>query len=290
MAATKRGLGKGLGALMGESNIQEGENKENVKEVDILLVDNDKNQPRKNFDKEKLDELAQSIKTHGIMQPILVYENNGRYTIVAGERRFRAAKIAGLKKIPVIVRSFTDRQRLELSLIENIQREDLNPLEQAMALHELVTQYKVTQEEVAERVGKKRSTIANLMRLLSLPESVKQMVREEKLSAGHARSLLPLDDMKLIEETANTVVNKNWSVRQTEEYVRKMTEAGKRKKTSEKRPAPAELVEAQDTLSEVFETKVRIQGDSEHGKIVIDYYTRDQLEQIYEAMKSLRDS
>ncbi len=281
----KRGLGKGLSALMAEASEASG-----VTEIDIFLLDNDKNQPRKYFDQEKLEELAQSVRTHGIMQPILVYENEGRYTIVAGERRFRAAKIAGLKKVPVIIREFEGSEILELSLIENIQREDLNPIEQAMALSQLVTQYSLTQEQAAERVGKSRSAIANMMRLLALPEDVRAMVQEGKISAGHARCLLTLEDNGEISSLACEIERKGMSVRQAEEA------AARRKQENTKKPAKKavqarhpELRDAQDAMGDALDTKVKISGNMDKGKIVIDYYNKEQLEQLYAAILSLND-
>jgi len=280
----KRGLGKGLSALMAEASEPSG-----VSEIDIFLIDNDKNQPRKHFDREKLEELAQSVRVHGIMQPILVYEKEGRYTIVAGERRFRAAKIAGLKKVPAIVREFSGREILEFSLIENIQREDLNPIEQAAALSQLVTQYKLTQEQAAERVGKSRSAIANMMRLLSLPDDVKEMVQQGRISAGHARCLLAMEDSGEISGLAREIAENGLSVRQAEELAagRKKSKAGgsKPKKTANTRQA--ELKDAQDALCEALDTKVKISGSVDKGKIVIDYYNKGQLEEIYEAILSL---
>ncbi|MEG1754168.1 MAG: ParB/RepB/Spo0J family partition protein, partial [Christensenella sp.] len=216
----KRGLGKGLGALMADAATDSPIN-EGVNEIDIFLLDNDTNQPRKKFDEAKLKELAQSIKTHGIMQPIIVYQADGRYTIIAGERRFRAAKIAGLSKVPVIVRELDKREILELSLIENIQREDLNPIEQAAALAQLMEDYDLKQEEIAKRVGKSRSAIANLLRLLSLPETVKRQVVGGILSAGHARCLLSLDDKKQIEDGAKYMIDNDLSVRAAEAYVKR---------------------------------------------------------------------
>ncbi len=278
--ATKRGLGKGLGALMADAATSG----EGVTEVDILLLDNNKNQPRKTFDKEKLEELAQSIKTHGIMQPILVCEKNGRYTIVAGERRFRASRMAGLKKVPVIVREFSEREILELALIENIQREDLNAMEQAAALKELTELYDLTQEEVAGRVGKSRSAIANLMRLLSLPAATQKRVEQGELSAGHARSLLSLPESD-IDKTATAVCTKGLSVRQTEELVRDMLKPKPEKKPDE--ATPPEIKSAQRSLSEALSTKVKIQGDYKRGKILIEYYNKEQLEQLFDALSSL---
>ncbi|MGI6152501.1 MAG: ParB/RepB/Spo0J family partition protein [Christensenellaceae bacterium] len=281
----QRGLGKGLGALMVELPGGSAQNENSVTEVDIYLVDNDQSQPRKNFDKEKLDELAQSIKVHGIMQPVIVCQKEGRYTIVAGERRFRAAKIAGLTKIPVIVKEFTDRQILELSLIENIQREDLNPMEQADALNRLVTEYSLKQEEVAERVGKSRSAIANLMRLLSLPEKVKKMVMDGTLSAGHARCLLPLQDEKRILDTANLIVSREYSVRQAEKLVQEL-QSSPAKKAKQKKKQALEILQAEEEISKALSTKVRINGNLEKGKITIDYYTKEQLEQLYGYLKN----
>lgn len=283
----QRGLGKGLDALMGEHVQPDGEN---IKEIDVLLIDNDKNQPRKYFDQEKLDELAQSVAVHGVLEPIIVYANGDRYTIVAGERRFRAAKIAGLKKMPAIIRRYDNQETiLEHALIENIQREDLNPMEQAVALKQLLTAYNLTQEEVAKRVSKSRSAIANLTRLLALPPTVQQLVREDTLSAGHAKCLLALETPALIEQAAQTVIAKKLSVRQTEELVRGLQNPQKKTKETAKRPAlDAELKAAQEALCEALETKVKIQGDNRKGKIIIDYYNKEQLEQLYEAMTSIK--
>ncbi len=279
----KRGLGKGLGALMADAQTPSGDG---VAEVDLLLIDNDPNQPRKTFDPEKLKELAQSVAVHGIMQPILVYEKEGRYQIVAGERRFRAAKLAGLKQVPVLIRQFTDKEILELSLIENIQREDLNPIEQAAALNQLVTQYGLKQEEVAERVGKSRSAIANLMRLLALPETVRQMVLDGTLSAGHARCLLPLETEAKIIAAAKTVTAQGLSVRQAEELVRNLLRPEPQKKNQAERSLPIELAEAQEALCTALSTKIQIKGDLKKGKIIIDYYTKEQLEALYELLKT----
>ncbi len=280
----KRGLGKGLGALMADAQPQ---TETGVLEVDIFSIDNDKNQPRKTFNEEKLQELAQSIKVHGIMQPIIVQEKDGRYIIVAGERRFRAAKIAGLKKVPIIVKVYENKEAFELALIENIQREDLNPMEQAAALSRLVSEYNLKQEEVAERVGKSRAAIANLMRLLSLPESVKEMVQKAEISAGHARCLLPLGEAQVIEETAKQIINQAMSVRQAETLVKKMIQ---KKSVPEPQASPKEtyiapeIKEAQETLSAVLSTKVRINGDLQKGKITIDYYNKEQLEHLYDIL------
>ncbi|MEG0630426.1 MAG: ParB/RepB/Spo0J family partition protein [Christensenellaceae bacterium] len=280
----KRGLGKGLGALMGESATEQTESV-GVHEVDIYLLDNDTNQPRKTFDEQKLKELAQSIKIHGIMQPITVVKKEGRYTIIAGERRFRAAKMAGIDKVPILVKDLTDKEIVELSLIENIQREDLNPLEQASALNKLVQEYHLKQEEVAKRVGKSRSAIANLMRLLGLPQSVQKMVISNQISAGHARCLLPLEDEVRIKDAANIIASRDLSVRQAELLVKDMIEPKVPQKKKVHKQA-VEIVQAQQELSKALATKVEIKGDLKKGKLVIEYYSEQQLEQLYEFIKS----
>ncbi|MEG2203393.1 MAG: ParB/RepB/Spo0J family partition protein [Christensenellaceae bacterium] len=280
----KRGLGKGLGALMGESATEQTESV-GVHEVDIYLLDNDTNQPRKTFDEQKLKELAQSIKIHGIMQPITVVKKEGRYTIIAGERRFRAAKMAGIDKVPILVKDLTDKEIVELSLIENIQREDLNPLEQASALNKLVQEYHLKQEEVAKRVGKSRSAIANLMRLLGLPQSVQKMVISNQISAGHARCLLPLEDEVRIKDAANIIASRDLSVRQAELLVKDMIDPKVPQKKKAHKQA-VEIVQAQQELSKALATKVEIKGDLKKGKLVIEYYSEQQLEQLYEFIKS----
>ena len=230
---------------------------------------------------------AETAQEVSVMQPIIVYKNEGRYTIIAGERRFRAAKMAGLSKVPVIVKQLEKREVLELSLIENIQREDLNPLEQAAALQQLMTDYSLTQDEVSKRVGKSRSAIANLLRLLSLPEPVKKLVTGGKLSAGHARCLLPLEDNKKIGEGAKYIVEGDLSVREAEamvkEWLNPAAPAKKAQKT--KKAVPVELRDAQDELSRALATKVQIKGSLAKGRISIEYYTAQQLEELYEFLK-----
>lgn len=276
----KQALGKGLGALMGEDLSSPAKS---FLEVDIGLLDTDPNQPRKTFDPEKLEELAQSIRTHGVMQPLLVVRSGGRYTIIAGERRYRAARLAGLARLPVIPKDLTDHEILEMSLIENIQREDLNAIEQAEALKTLMENYSLTQEEVSKRVGKSRSAIANLTRLIGLPGVVKQMVQEGTLSAGHARALLPLEDEKRMEDAARLAVSREFSVRQIEEYVRRLLSAPAEKS----RPAfrrPPELMDAQRALAERLDTKVAFLGTENAGKIVIEYYSMEQLKTLYDQL------
>lgn len=276
----KQALGKGLGALIAEETSAPAKPFE---EVDIQLLDTDPNQPRKHFDPEKLEELAQSIRTHGVMQPLLVTKNGTRFTIIAGERRYRASRLAGLAALPVIVKDLTDSEILEMALIENIQREDLSAIEQADALKTLMENYSLTQEEVAKRVGKSRSAIANLTRLIGLPDEVKQMVQKNALSAGHARALLPLEDPQKIAAAAALVVSREFSVRQTEEYIRKLlsTPVVQAKRPDFRSP---ELEDAQKNLSELFDTKVSFLGSLKNGKIVIEYYSKEQLENIYDKL------
>ncbi len=276
----KQALGKGLGALILDEPAAP---KKPFEEVDIQLLDTDPNQPRKHFDPEKLEELAQSIRTHGVMQPLLVVRNGARYTIIAGERRYRASRLAGLSTLPIIVKDLTDSEILEMSLIENIQREDLSAIEQADALKTLMENYNLTQEEVAKRVGKSRSAIANLTRLIGLPDEVKQLVQKGSLSAGHARALLPLEDAKKIAAAAALVISREFSVRQTEEYVRKLlsTPAIQTKHADARSP---ELEDAQRNLSELFDTKVSFSGSPKNGKIIIEYYSKEQLESIYDKL------
>lgn len=301
MTIQKRRIGKGLEALMGDNVSDEKRPGEQVLEADVFLVDNNPSQPRKKFDGEKLEELAQSIRAHGIMQPLIVAKEGERYRIVAGERRFRAAKIAGLSKIPVIVREFDDRDKLELALIENVQREDLNPIEQARALKTLIENYNLTQNELSRRVGKNRSTIANLMRLLELPDSVVKMVEDGDLSGGHARALLSLKENyktaeynnDQIERAALAAVTGGWSVRDTESYVKSASDAAdKNEDEKSKKPNTAndhngDFGYAEEKMSEALETRVQIKGNNNKGKIIIDYYSREQLEQLYEAINTL---
>ena len=276
----KQALGKGLGALIGDDIPVPAKS---FLEVDISLLDTDPSQPRKNFDPEKLEELAQSIRMHGVMQPLLVVRSGNRYTIIAGERRYRAASMAGLARLPVIPKDLTDHEILEISLIENIQREDLNAIEQAQALKTLMENYGLTQEEVSRRVGKSRSAIANLTRLITLPDEVKQMVQEGSLSAGHARALLPLEETKRIADTARLALSRDFSVRQIEEYVRRLLSP----QPDKHRPSvhrPPELIDAQKALSERLDTKVSLLGSESAGKIIIEYYSKEHLQALYDQL------
>lgn len=283
MAVAKRGLGKGLGALFDDFGH---EASGTYLEIDIHSLDPNPKQPRKKFDEERLAELAASIKQHGIVQPILVRERGERYTIVAGERRWRAAQLAGLVEVPVIVRVMDDQQLLEVSLIENIQRNDLNPMEEAAAIKFLMEQHDLTHEEVAERLGKSRPAISNSVRLLNLPEPVRSVVLSGELSAGHARALLAVTDPAKCESLAARIVGEGLSVRAAEALVK---DEGKAKPAPSKRSKALspELAEAQERLQELFGTRVKLVGDEARGRLIIDYYTQEQLEELYQKFCSM---
>jgi ParB family chromosome partitioning protein len=285
MATAKRSaLGKGLSALMEENTINPG-----ITEVDIMRVEPSGDQPRKNFDQEKLEDLAESIKIHGMIQPIIVRQEGSSYRIIAGERRWRAARLAGLKKVQVIIRDANDRQIHELALIENIQREDLNPIEEAEAYRQLTVDYKLTQEELAGIVGKKsRSEIANRMRLLNLADEVKQMLIEGKITAGQARPLLSVPgDMQV--KVAKIVAEKGLTARQVEAYVKKLAAgAAEAKEPDDEAETKEEIAERreievmQGRLRNALGTKVKFDDNKGRGKIVIEYYSKDERERILE--------
>lgn len=281
-------LGRGLDALLGSYS----ETVENtVQNISLNLIDNNSNQPRVKFDEDKLSELAESIKAHGIVQPILLKKIGERYRIIAGERRFRAARLAGLSEIPAIIKNMSEREMQEVALIENLQRVDLNPIEEAYAIKELLTGYGLTQEELASRLGKSRPAITNALRLLTLPKEVQEMLRDGKLSAGHARALAALNEPEDVIEIANCVVDNKLSVRETEALVKKLqAQISAQEGVDEQKPQPrrngltSELKSAQQRLTEYFGTKVRFKGDEEKGKIVIEYYSKDELMNIFDML------
>lgn len=278
----KKALGKGLGALMDIREEIDQEQQKTPSEIDIQLIDINPNQPRKNFDAEKLRELAESIRQHGIIQPLVLKPEKARYLIVAGERRYRAARMAGLKQVPAVIKEVTDQELLQLSIIENIQREDLNPLEEAEGIAELMAQFSLNQEEVAEILGRSRSAVANSLRLLNLPQSVKEAVVEGKLSAGHARALLAIRDKTLLEKAALYVLEKQFSVRETEQYVKRLLTEKPRVSA---KPANLEFETAEREIGELLETKVHFKGSSKRGKIIIEYFSKEQLYALYEYLK-----
>ena len=280
----QRGLGKGLGALLGDEALEEVTGGAAVNEIHVNEIDRYTRQPRKIFDEDKLKELAESIKTHGIVQPIVVKENGGRYTIIAGERRYRAARLAGLQTVPVVIKNLNDRELMEVSLVENLQREDLNPLEEAEAIKLLMEEYALTQEGVSERISRSRSAVANTLRLLTLPEAIKQMLYDNQLTSGHARALVSLADDELKIKLAKEIVAKNLSVRETEKLIQRL---GEEKPKPAPKPAAPEFKDAETLLSRSLGTKVRIAGDNKKGKFIIDYYSAEQMESIYEFLASI---
>ena len=287
----KRGLGKGLDALFSIYEDEEKEQKVNstqqsdnavgVNEIDIRKIDPNKNQPRKRFDANSLKELTESIKQHGIIQPIIVNEEkNGRYTIIAGERRFRASINAGLKTIPAIVRKYSERQIKEVSLVENLQREDLNPIEAAKAIRELMTEYNFTQETVADRIGKSRPLVANTLRLLSLSPEVIEMIEQNKISAGHGKCLVAVEDKHKQIELAKLVIENRLTVRDLENLIRNEKPGQRNVSLREKVVQSIELKELGHRLQRLFRTKVKIVGDDNKGKISIAYFNQDDLDRI----------
>lgn len=276
--AKNKGLGRGLDALLDEIDAPE-EARENRLEVNLYDIDTNPNQPRKTFDPEKLAELAASIKRHGIVQPILVKKNGSRYTIVAGERRYRAARQAGLMKVPVTLTDIDEDTVMEISLVENIQRENLNPIEEAAAIRLLMQQHDLTQEEVSERVGKSRPAIANALRLLTLAKSVQKLIKDGRLSAGHGKMLAGVGDPRIQMELAEKCVESDWSVRRLEDEIR-FSEMPKRKRKEKPEPTP-EFRSAMHRMRAELGTKVSVQGDEERGKLIIHYYSRDDLDRIY---------
>lgn len=289
MAKQQHGLGRGLGALIPETipGIQEIGTGQNVPQsMPIGKIRANPKQPRKEFSQESLDELASSIREHGIIQPILVEEDADEgYRIVAGERRWRAAQIAGLREIPVLIKSFTDQQRLEISLIENIQREDLNPVEEAHAYRNLMEITGLAQEEVARRVGKNRSTVANALRLLKLPDDMLAGLRDGSLTAGHARAVLAVVNPADQEVLFQRICADGLSVRQAEEMSRQLNsgqrgKAGVEKAASKSQYLPPEIRAVQQRLIDALGTKVSVGGNGKKGKIVIDYYSADDLDRI----------
>ena len=299
----ERGLGKSFEQLMEdtgsafhkayESRDMFGyteEEKKNAEEMSLDKIYPNPEQPRKNFDEQALRELADSIKKHGVIMPIVVNDDrSGRFMIIAGERRFRAAKLAGLNEIPVVIRNYSKREIKEISLIENLQREDLNPIEAAAAMKQLMVEYKLTQDELAERIGKSRPAIANTLRLLSLTPEVMQLVAESKLSAGHARTLVPLAAEDQI-SFASDAVKSGMSVRELEKKVRSYTispELLEEKKKKKRALASIELKNLVERMRFAFRTKVSLIGNDQKGRIYIDYYSRDDLDRIAEILDIL---
>lgn len=274
----KKGLGKGLGALLDSGDMDD---KNSVLELSINEIEPNTDQPRKYFDQDKLTQLSESIKEHGVVQPIIVKKHNDSYRIVAGERRWRAAKLADFKTIPVIVKDLSSKQVMEIALIENLQREDLNPIEEAEAYHKLMKEYLLTQEQLSKVVGKSRSSIANTVRLLTLSEKVKNYIIQGQLTSGHARTLVSLEDKKMQDEIVDKIVQNQLNVRDTEKLINqiKNIKSKKNKKVKEK---DAIIKDIEDRLKNVLGTKVDLVQNSNKGKIVIEYYSPEELDRIFD--------
>ena len=283
MALGKKGLGRGLDALL-DPYIEE--NKESsssgIMEVDINSIDTNKEQPRKNFDEDSLNELAASIRVHGIVQPLLVKEKNGRYSIVAGERRYRAARIAKLKTVPVIPVDYDEAKMQEVALIENIQREDLNPIEEAAAIKFLMVQHDLTQEEISDQIGKSRPAVANSLRLLQLPETVTKLLENGSISAGHGRAIAGVTGKELQEKLAEETVRLGYSIRALESRIQNMSGKKPAKKSSKKSELSADMRELEKQFMRKTGSKLSISGNEKKGKIVIEYNSKDELQNIYD--------
>lgn len=299
--APKRGLGRGLSNLIPtDDTIEDVSTKtpkqtktssavktELVKKVEQALninrIEPNKNQPRKEFNEDALQELADSIKQFGVIEPLVVVKRKGYYELIAGERRWRAARLAGLKEVPVVIKDYDDQQIVEIALIENIQREDLNPIEEAHAYERLIHEFNLTQDEVAERVSKSRTTVTNALRLLKLTEKVQQMLIDDMLSTGHVRALITITDPQLQYETAMYIFDKKLSVRETESYVKKLLNKKPKDKPAEKEdPELSFLYKAiENRLKESLGTKTTIKAKTkDSGKIEIEYYSQEDLERI----------
>ena len=307
----KKGLGKGLGAIFGEDvvkeNKEETEKKAKAKaeakaaeEMDkkgrilmlkLDLVQPNKEQPRKTFDEEKINELAESIKNYGVLQPLLVQKNDSFYEIIAGERRWRAAKAAGLKEVPAVLKEYSKQEAMEISLIENVQRADLNPIEEALGYKQLIDEFGLTQEEIAVRVAKSRTVITNTMRLLKLDEQIQNMLVQGVITSGHARALLSLEDIQMQLKAAKEILDKKLSVRETERLVKRLQkEASGEKKEEKKKDETLALIyqDLEDRMKSVMGTKVSIHNkDKNKGRIEIEYYSEAELERIVEMIESI---
>ncbi len=300
MAVKKKGLGKGLDSLIvPNKNVESTEDskakKESKEEVipgeqmmKINMVEPNRDQPRKNFEEDALLELADSIKQFGVLQPLLVRKQKDYYEIIAGERRWRAAKMAGMKEVPVIVKEFTEQEIVEIGLIENIQRENLNPIEEAMAYKRLMEEFGLKQDEIAERVSKSRTAVTNSMRLLKLDDRVQQMIIEDMISTGHARALLAIEDKDQQYELANMIFDEKLSVRDVEKLVKSLKNP---KKVKEKKVVENSFVytNLEEKMKEVIGTKVSISSKGKgKGKIEIEYYSDEELERVFDMIMSLR--
>lgn len=294
MAVKRSGLGKGLGALITEKP-EDIDNNNHVIEVDINKIEPGQGQPRKNFDKEKIEALAASIKEHGIIQPLIVTKENDIYYIIAGERRWRAARAAGFKTVPVIERNASPKEIVELALIENVQREDLNPIEEAEAYERLINDYNMTQEQVASIVGKSRPAVANTLRLLNFTEDIRKFLISGEISVGQARPILAVDDLSAQKTAAEYIIKNELSSRQAEQYIKKLTKQIENNKNGDKEGKNGsgnssgseadmllkqEITYVQDKLRSSLGTKVILNDNNGKGKITIEYYSKEERERL----------
>ncbi len=293
-----KGLGKGLDSLIPDKVGSQEQPAEEAKKEEVIVninkVEPNRDQPRKNFNEDALLELSESIKQFGVLQPLLVQDKDTYYEIVAGERRWRAAKMAGMKEIPIIIKSLTPREMVEVSLIENIQREDLNPIEEAIAFKRLLTEFNLKQDEVAERVSKSRTTVTNSMRLLKLNDKVQQMIVDEMITTGHARALLSIEDQDLQFTAAQKIFDEKLSVRETEKLVKQILKDGKPGKvkpeedSEEIKRLKTVYHDIEEKMKQALGTKVIINyKDKNKGKIEIEYYDSNQLEHLFEMFQSI---
>ncbi len=294
-AAKNRGLGKGLDALFSNSEIdlqanrtdhaKQIENK-GISFIDVNDIKPNEKQPRKNFDEEKLEELATSIKEHGLIQPVILRHSEHGYEIVAGERRWRACRKAGIKEVPSIIKELTDEQNMLIAIIENMQREDLNPIEEAEGLNQMIISFGLTQEEISKSIGKSRPYITNSLRLLKLPEEIRNFLSEGKLSTGHARAVAGISDPKKQLEIAEYAIEKELSVREIEKLIKEL--GTDKKKNSQKRAEKTpDVKRLEEDLKQIMGTKVNLSQKGKKGKIEIEYYSREELERLIELLKSL---
>lgn len=281
--SNKKGLGKGLDALITSLHINEDDK---IVEIPLSKLRANPYQPRKTFDEKGIAELAASIKEHGVISPIIVREVLKGYEIIAGERRWRASQVANAATIPAVVRKFTDQQVMEIALIENVQREDLNAMEIAIAYQSLIDSFQLTQEELSAKVGKSRSHIANFLRLLQLPEEVKQYVSRGTLSMGHARAIVGLKDKNTMKEVAGLTIKNEWSVRELEDYIQKLEQPQKPERKTRQVKGDPYIRQVEETLQGLYRTKVNIKHNKNKGKIELMYYSKDDLERLLELLQA----
>ncbi len=280
MSPRKTGLGKGLESLIPTAREEETQGQRGVQEVPLTAISPNPHQPRASIRDQDLLELAASIEEHGVIQPLVVTETINGYQLIAGERRWRAARLAGLSRVPILIKDVAPSQMLELALVENLQRSDLNPLEEAMAFHQLVDEFNLTQKEVAQRVGKSRTAVSNTLRLLSAARPVQQALLDERISEGHARALLGLETAAAQEGALQTVLRRGLNVRQTEKLVRRLLGREEKRKVSHR--ASPETRELESRFREALSTKVSLKRQGEGGRLVVYFYSEEELGALYD--------